>query len=434
MILLYNIVLTLVLIIGLPFWIKRAYNPKYRGTIRRRLSLDLPTLRGSPDHPMIWIHAVSVGETLAARPLIQAIAHRFPDHRIALSTVTRTGQKIAREKILEADQTLYLPLDFSWMTARIVRQLRPSLVIIMETEIWPSLLYQLKRDNIPTVMVNGRLSDRSFKGYYRLRHLLRPTLNAFHHFCMQSQEDAQRMHRLGIPADRISHTGNIKYDQAAQKPSSKSMDALTKQIGPPGNRPVWLAASTHPGEEEQLLKVHHAASQQIVGLRMILVPRHPERADTVAHAIEKSALSFSRFSETQGQWTSDLLLVDDVGWLGRLYSHADAVFIGGTLIPHGGQNMLEPAAWSIPPIFGPHTMNFREAVTQLKENQACFQVEDSNALSEKLVELIKNPEQRTQMGNRARQVVLDNSGSLTNTLAILLPLIRNGQATTHEPL
>ncbi|MBF0453448.1 MAG: 3-deoxy-D-manno-octulosonic acid transferase [Magnetococcales bacterium] len=424
--LVYSFLLGLLILLTLPFWAWRYFTTlKYKGTVLQRFGWDLPTFFSQNDKPRIWLHAVSVGETLAAKGVVEQLLNRFPDHEIVLSTVTKTGQQVALEKLSGVGAVFYLPIDLPWIVNRVINQVRPRFFVVMETELWPNLFHAMQKRDIPVMTINGRLSPNSFKNYYRFRFFMRTFLEPVRLFAMQSTMDAQRMAQIGGLRDIIHHTGNLKYDQALQLPTPFDMELLAHKIPVPED-PVWIAASTHPTEEEKVLGVYDRLRIEIPTLRLILVPRHPDRADEVCELVQKGGWRCARISEVerpfpgqrkgQGQWHEPVLVVDQVGWLGRLYGYAQVAFVGGSLVPHGGQNMLEPAAWSIPAIFGPHTFNFKEASQQMLDADGGVMVEDEETLYQETLFLFQSPDKRQEMGARAHKVVADNAGALKRTM------------------
>ncbi|MBF0462347.1 MAG: 3-deoxy-D-manno-octulosonic acid transferase [Magnetococcales bacterium] len=416
---LYTLLLLLLLLVTLPLWIWRYYRtPKYRHTVRQRLGLGLPIL---PSGPRIWVHAVSVGEVLAAQGLIQQLAARFPDHAILLSTVTKTGQQIA-QTVPGVAATFYLPIDLPWIVRRVVRHLRPRCLIVLETELWPMLFHVLAEQQIPVILVNGRLSPRSFRHYCKFLRFMKLFLAPVHLFAMQSAADAQRMQGIGAVPARILVTGNIKYDQAMQPPDPARLAELAQRLPRPEGL-IWLAASTHPGEEEIILACFTALQRDFPPLRLILVPRHPERGAEVAALVQRQGCTGVRFSQLTGAWQEAVLLVDQVGWLTRLYGYAHLAFVGGSLVPHGGQNMLEPASWGLPIVFGPHTFNFKDVTRQLLEAEGAVQLQRAEELLPVMRALLADAPRQQRMGAQAKWVIAQNTGALARTMGAIDDLL-----------
>jgi 3-deoxy-D-manno-octulosonic-acid transferase len=422
---LYTLLLTTLILAALPILLWKYFSTaKYKGTIKQRFSFNLPILANKNNRPKIWLHAVSVGETLGAKGVVEKLSQQFPDHDIILSTVTKTGQQVAKEKLEGLAATFYLPIDLPWVVNRVVEKIQPRFVVVMETELWPNLFHALEKKNIPVITINGRLSPNSFKNYARFSFFMKKFLRPVKLFAMQSAMDAQRMAIIGGDSKKIVNTGNLKYDQAVKTAPPHEMEILAKKLPHPQG-PVWIAASTHPGEEETVLAVFARLRAIFPTLRLILVPRHPERGDKIAEMIKNSSWDYTRISQLQDRpkssdWLEAIMLVDQVGWLTRLYGYAQVAYIGGSLIPHGGQNMLEAAAWSIPPIFGPSTYNFQEASRQILEAGGGVMIEGEDSLYIALEDLLQSKEKCKQMGKQAQQVVEANTGALERTMSAII--------------
>ncbi|MBF0270803.1 MAG: 3-deoxy-D-manno-octulosonic acid transferase [Magnetococcales bacterium] len=417
---LYHALLTVVIVLTLPVWVWRYYTtPKYRGTLLPRLGI-LPPGPSNNDtrKPRIWLHAVSVGEVMGARELAVNLLKSFPGHELVISTVTRTGQQVAKERIPEASAYHYLPLDLPVCIHPVVNAIRPRLLVVMETELWPGLFRVLTQRGIPIFVVNGRISPRSFRRYHAIRLLTRRLLADGRLFLMQSAPDAQRLIAMGADPERVVVTGNLKYDQAMKPPDPALLHQLTTRLPVP-EQPVWIGASTHPGEEEILLDLHQKLLNHPLAPRLILVPRHPERCPAIEELAQQRGLRLQRFSETRGNWETPLLLVDEIGWLNGLYRWGQLVFIGGTLVPKGGQNMLEAAAWGVPVIFGPHVFNFPEISEQMERAGGALRIATPAALETQVIGLLENPQRRQQMGEAARSVLPANTGAVQRTIAAI---------------
>ncbi len=433
--LIYYTLLIIVIFLTLPLWILRYFTTqKYRGTLQQRLGLQLPesiqslsthlsqnqTSNPYANHPpqRIWLHAVSVGEAMAARELATRLLIAFPNHELIISTVTKTGQEIVRKQIPAAKVIFYLPIDLPICINPVINALNPRFLVIMETELWPGLFRMLANRKIPIIVVNGRISLRSFKRYYQIRALTRQFLTDGRLFLMQSPPDAQRLITMGAPPERVKVIGNIKYDQALRPPAPQLMQQLTTRLTPP-DQPVWIAASTHPGEEEIILTIFQQLTTHPQPLRLILVPRHPERAPAIMALMQQRNLPFQCFSKTHGNWHQPILLVDEIGWLAGLYRYAHFVFIGGTFVPHGGQNMLEAAAWGVPVLFGPHTFNFPEIAAQMVQIGAAQRVETPETLHAMALTLLTTPHQHQRMSEAARTLMPANAGALDRAITAI---------------
>ncbi|HIJ83056.1 MAG: Three-deoxy-D-manno-octulosonic-acid transferase domain protein [Magnetococcales bacterium] len=431
MIHLYSLSLFSAILLTLPYWIWRYFTtPKYRGTVLERFGLGVKQRDATP---RIWIHAVSVGETLAAQGLVGALRQKNPDFELVLSTVTKTGRQMAREKLTGVAYIFHLPVDLPWVTRRVMERIRPTMMIIMETELWPSLFASAAERQVPVVIVNGRISPGSFKNYKKARFFMRRLLAPVRLFVMQSAMDAQRIETIGATKGRIRVSGNIKYDQALIRPSAAAMAEMEQKIGRTRD-PVMLAASTHPGEEETILRVYRRLRENHPQLRLIVVPRHPERAGQVTTLIKNHGWDVQPISQSHGLWENKVLLVDQVGWLTRIYGISRLVYMGGSLVAHGGQNMLEAAAWELPTAFGPHTFNFKDVSRLLLEAEAAFLVQNEEDLFQAFARLLAEPDTLKNMGQAARQVVETNAGALSRTMQEIHAILEEqGYAPTAPP-
>ncbi|MGD2063129.1 MAG: 3-deoxy-D-manno-octulosonic acid transferase [Nitrospirota bacterium] len=416
---LYNLLSMAVIVLTLPVWVWRYYTtPKYKEGLRQRLGhLPDTVVADLRDHPCFWVHAVSVGETMAALGLVEALHRAYPELRVVFSTVTATGQRVARERVTYASHVIYFPFDLPWMVRRVIASVRPRFVVVMETEIWPNFFRELGRHHVPLCLANGRLSPSSYRGYRRARPLMAHYLRPVRLFAMQSEGDGERMRAIGADAARVVVTGNLKYDAAAQPPDPASLAALDDRLGPAGDAPVWIAASTHEGEERTCLDVFQRLRQIVPELRLILVPRHPERTTGVEEVLRDGGIEWLRFSRASGVWETPVLLVDEVGWLMRLFGRARVAFVGGSLVATGGHNPLEPAAWGLPAVFGPHTFNFKDITAEFLEAGAGVQVADGEALYRETLALLQDAARSQAIGAAGKQLVEANSGALTRTVA-----------------
>ncbi|WP_246172878.1 lipid IV(A) 3-deoxy-D-manno-octulosonic acid transferase [Thermochromatium tepidum] len=368
----------------------------------------------------LWIHAVSVGEVQAAAALIRRLLESEPGRRILVTTTTPTGAE--RLRALFGDQVAhrYTPFDLPGVMECFIARVRPQLVIVMETEIWPNMLAVLERHGIPAALVNARLSERSARGYARLPCLIRPALARFSLIAAQTRADARRLIALGAPRPCVQVTGNLKFDPVQPEDLATRAGEIRHLWG--AERPVWVAASTHEGEEIQVLQAHRRLLAQRPEALLVLVPRHPERFDAVASLIARQGLAFARRSQgqevTPGQ---SIYLGDTLGELTYFLAAADLAFIGGSLVPRGGHNPLEAAVSGIPILLGPHTFNFAAIVRMLYEAGAAEQVEDVETLSRCLIDLFDAPGRRVLMGERGREVVARHRGALERLWVALAP-------------
>jgi 3-deoxy-D-manno-octulosonic-acid transferase len=367
----------------------------------------------------IWIHAVSVGEVMAIKGLLKGLREVYPQERFVISTVTPTGNKIAKGIASKSDFVTYLPLDFSFIVKKVVDKVNPSLFIIAETEIWPNLIHYFYLKNIPVVVVNGRISDRSFKGYRSIRYLLQPVLEKISLFCVQSESDAQRLFCLGVDRDKVRITGNIKFDTAdyTDKKSTDYTDYKMK-LGLQDKEKLLVAGSTHHGEEEIVLIAYQELKKQFTDLRLLIAPRHPERSDEIANLIKKFGFKFEMLSRRidRGVSRETIFILDTIGELLSFYAIADIVFVGGSLVKKGGHNILEPASLGKPVLFGPYMFNFRDIAEMFLKAEAALVVDNEQDLVEKVEQLLRYPAKIDEMARRAKGLITENQGATKRNL------------------
>ena len=416
----------LLLLASSPILALRAWRDgKYRRGWSQKLFGKAPRRIG--DRPCVWFHAVSVGEVLLLRPMIADLVRRRPGWEVVVSTTTRAGLEVARREFPELI-TFYAPLDFSWAVRRAVARVRPSVLALVELELWPNLVWAAKRSGARVAIVNGRLSTRSHRGYRKLRGPLTPTLLRLDAVAAQSGEYAERFVDLGIPADRVRVTGSVKYDGLEADRDNPRTIALRRALGLSTADVTFVAGSTMEGEEAAALEAYRRARAANPGVRLVLVPRHPERFDRVAEWLQAQGEPVLRRSSGKVSPAESarppIILVDTVGELGAVWGLADVAFVGGSLFPgRNGQNMMEPAAYGAAVMFGPYTSNFREAVEGLLARGAATQVGDARELSEALLNHLADPESAAERGARARRFVLDQRGAAARTLATLDGLV-----------
>jgi 3-deoxy-D-manno-octulosonic-acid transferase len=375
------------------------------------------------EKPRIWIHAVSVGETLAVSSLIRRLKERFPEYALVVTTVTPTGYRVAEQQLPDDVVVLYAPVDFSWIVRRFVDVIQPILYITAETEIWPNLFSQLKRRGIPVVIVNGRISERAFRRYILVKFFLKTVLSAVKCFGMQTQSDAQRIIDLGAEKESVNVVGNVKFDDLPEPGGKKPAD-----WGYAADQALWVGGSTHPGEEEVLLRQYQKLRAEFPLLRLILAPRHVERAGDVVRSVTAAGLKpvyFSRLPQERGLLKSSdsVLVIDEIGKLRQIYEIASIVFVGKSLCGQGGQNIIEPAFYSKPVIVGPHMENFAKIFEVFEHADAVIQVADEKSLYEKVRHLLSHPSETRQMGETARRVVDLNRGATERTLRLFEPIL-----------
>jgi 3-deoxy-D-manno-octulosonic-acid transferase len=470
---LYSFVLSLLFLVLLPYFVyKAARHGKYAGSFKERLGW-LPESVRSDSRKTIWVHAVSVGEFLAARPLIERLKSDLPAARMVVSTATVTGQQLARSQSHLLGAAFYFPFDWKFSVRRALARVNPSVVIILETELWPNFLRECRNRGVVTVLANGRISARSFRRYKLVGRPFRRAIEDFSLMVMQSEMDAERARQLGAPASVVRVCGNLKYDQARdggrgpgvreetqagpQRPTLNPYVAIDQLLASLGH--LIVAGSTAPGEEEILLASLREVRRQsgLEDARLLLAPRHPERFDEVGRLIARSEFVFVRRSESRdflaytvqrekpsnggpqidtssrpdeaaGDGAPDVILLDTIGELASIYRFAAVVFVGGSLVPRGGHNIIEPAAFAKPIVVGPHTENFREIVLDFLRADAVVQItaagnDTANCLARELSRLLSDGECARAMGKRARDILLKNQGATDCTVAAIKKVI-----------
>jgi 3-deoxy-D-manno-octulosonic-acid transferase len=425
----YNL-LSIVLIIPVCIYhfyrsVSRGRSPAFAERFGRISTEELNRINS---RPIIWLHAVSVGEAVASRPLLKALRSRYPDHAIMVSTTTETGRGIASE-FAEKDLCIYFPFDFLPAVRRTLDSIRPEIIIIMETEIWPNFTREATRRGIPVILANGRISDRSYSGYLRFSWFFRHALELFSRLCMQTESDASRIIAIGAPMERVLTTGNLKFDIPFRQVTKQEKRNMRQGYSIPEALTVFLAGSTHPGEEEFVLKTYRELITTHDNLLLILVPRHPERSTEVAELLERSGTPYRRRTslvtpETAAFRSGDVLLVDTIGEMVGLCALSDLVFIGGSLVPTGGHNLLEPASVGVPCVFGPHMTNFREIAALMLRYGAGIQVDSPEELTTACVKLIDSGESRRILGGNGLQMMRENGGATERHLEIIAQYIR----------
>ena len=423
---LYNTLLLLASLGALPYFaVKSLRTTKYRAGLRQRFGhVPQDVVSALQGARPLWLHAVSVGEVIATVPLVTALRQRFPYLPILISTVTETGQATAREKMTAA-ACLYFPLDYPWVVHQVIARLRPRLFLMVETEIWPNFLRELTWQAIPAILVNGRISPRSFLGYRRLRPFMCRVLLAITSFSMQTKLDAERIIAIGAAPSRVHITGNIKYDLALEPLTSADEQALRADLGL-GQAPVFMAGSTHHGEEDIVIAAYLRARVQRPALRLLLSPRHLDRLDEIEALLHRHQLtvhrrSHGRLSSQSG--AAPVLLLDTIGELAKLYAVGTVIFVGGSFAPIGGHNVLEPAAHRKAILFGPHMHNFHQIAAALLEADGAVQVHNPEALGEHVSMLLQQPERRQALGEAAYQVLRYNQGAIARTVELIAQML-----------
>ena len=393
-------------------WWRGRRAPAYRQRWAERIGF----YQGKAAEQCIWVHAVSVGATLAAAPLIEALLTQYPQCPVLVTTTTPTGSE--RVQALFGDRVLhvYAPWELPGAIARLFRAFNPKMVLLLETELWPNIVAAAARRDVPVLLLNGRLSEKSQRGYARVPALVTPMLNAMTMLAVQTDDDARRFKMLGARDEQVTVTGSVKFDIEV----APEMVALARQWRDSVGRPVWIAASTHAGEDEKVLQAHRRLLQAQPNALLILVPRHPERFNAVARLIRTQDFSLARRSEAQYPAAEiSVYLCDTMGELMQLYGFADVAWVGGSFVPVGGHNFLEPAAWQLPLLSGPHLHNFAFIAELLQQAGALQLVNSGNGLGDMLVELFSDALRRQQMGSAAQGVLAAHKGALQRVVSVV---------------
>jgi len=419
MMLIYDAVFLVVLFVLFPYWLGK--RKLHAGFLMRFGVFSKETQVALREGKNVWVHAVSVGEVLAIRGLIRSLKERWPGCQVVLSTVTKTGFAVASSQLKESDRVLYGPLDLSWVVRKYLNLIRPQIYIVAETEIWPNLFWALRKREIPVVLVNGRISERAFRGYFQWRYFIRKIFNCVDRFCMQTELDRQRVIHLGVPASKVQVAGNIKFDDLPY-PAEFGL----RDFGFNGQESLWIAGSTHPGEEKVVLKIFQSLWKEYPDLRLVIAPRHVERSQEVARLIEEFGFKPARLSELHLSPPADqrsVVVVDTIGHLRSLYGLSKIVFIGKSLSRSGGHNIIEPAFFANAILVGPHMQNFQDIVEIFLKHKALIQVKSAEELSIKIRELLKNPDEMKKLGQNAKEVIRKYRGATQKTLDIIDELL-----------
>ena len=424
----YSVLIVLFFAAMSPYLLYQAVRyRKYVASLGQRLGY-LPVSFNIDADESIWIHAVSVGEVLTARALLPELRERYPRLRIFLSTTTRTGQQIARNNLQYVDEVFYFPFDLRFIVRRTLRLVRPRLFIVMETEIWPNLLRACHEAGVKTVLVNGRISSRSYPRYRVARPFFRRVLSHVDRFCMQSAESARRIIDIGADPSRVSVTGSLKFDSLeipGSPPADRGRNRVLRYFRVAPDRPVVMAASTHKGEEAPVLEAFQRIRATRSNALLIIAPRKPERFDEVERMARRAGWNVARRSELRvdAEPRNDVVVLDRIGELAQLYQIGTVVFVGGSLVDAGGHNILEPAVFGKPIVFGPHMQNFAEIAEGFLDQGAAMQVRSGRELESTLLALLGDPVRRASLGAAARALVEANRGARSKSLAAIAQLL-----------
>jgi 3-deoxy-D-manno-octulosonic-acid transferase len=425
---LYNVAVLGFFVVISPWFLYQAIRyRKYIGSLSQRMGY-LPLSFNVDAEQSIWIHAVSVGEVLTARPVARDLRARYPRLRIFLSTTTIAGHAVARRSMQDVDEVFYFPFDLGMFVRRTLDLVRPRLFIMMETEIWPNLLRECQRRGIKTAIVNGRLSQRSYPRYLMVRAFMQRVLNDIDRFCVQSEESARRFIDLGANPGRVTVTGSLKFDSldlTTPTTQSRARDRVLRYFRIPPTRPVIVAGSTMKGEEAAVLRTFRRVRSTAPTTLLILAPRHTERVDDVHELCREEGFRTVRRSELpiDTEPRADIVILDSIGELATVYHLATVAFVGGSLVATGGHNILEPAVFGKPIVFGPHMENFSEIAHAFVTNVAGVQVRNDRELDEAMVSLMSDPIRRARLGAAARALVEANRGAKDKSLEVLTALL-----------
>ncbi len=440
MFLLYSIFLTIAFIVLSPLFLLR--REKYASGFFQRLG-SVPDFDPG-DSGVIWLHCVSVGETNAALPLVNELQKSFPDHKIVISTTTRTGHDLAAEVFRnKASLVFYFPYDWCFCVRRTLARIRPNVILLMETEIWFNFIREAGRSGARIAIVNGRLSERSAKRYRLVTRMLRRVFHYVDAALMQTNADAKRLLSFGIRGTKVKVTGNIKFDQIVDETQGRRSDQFRDRFAISPDAPLIIAASTHAPEERLILDAFKRTYKSSTGKlpRLMIAPRHPERFAEVVRLIRGTAFQWVRRTELPSarDGSADVILLDSIGELRIVYPLAEIVFVGGSLIPHGGQNILEPAIAGKAIVTGFHTANFKAAVDEFLSKDAIFQLEDiaerdiPEKLAEVFSELLSDQDRRAFLAKNALKVMVENRGATSKTIESITPLLQTGSSVVLNP-
>lgn len=426
MITLYNIILTIGISVGIPLIIPIVLlSKKRRKTFLQRLGVKrLPeNILSKSDKKPIWVHALSVGEVLSSVPLVMKLKERFKDKRIVFSASTKTGFEIANKLFKKnVDSIFFFPFDLLFSVKYIAGKIDPAIVIIVESDIWPNFLFEMKKRNVPVILINARLSNRSFKGYKRFSFISNKLFLSFAKICTQSIEDAKRFMLLGIPSNMISTTGNIKFDQTYDPVSEEEIEILKQSMNIQPFKKILMAGSTHEGEESILIDAFSRIRKDFADTVLIVVPRNPERARSVLKLCKSAGFSsvlMKGFENIDKDEKFDVIIVDVIGILKKLYAIADVAFVGGSLVDLSGHNPLEPAAFSKPIIFGQYMSDFAHISQMLVDSGGAVQIQNTNSLYETIAGIFSDSVKARNMGEKAFKVFNANKGAVDKTLKVI---------------
>ena len=410
------------LVFGAVYLMARLIKGRGLPGLRERLALYAPEQRRRLEgmRRPIWIHLVSVGEVMAARPFVEEMRRRFPEKEWVVTTVTPTGREVAQKHLRDSrTEVIYLPWDLGPVVERALKTVRPALFLSFETELWPVLFDTLGRTGIPVAVVNGRISPRAYRRYLWVRPLMRRVLSPVGLFLTQSPQDARRYAALGAAKDRVVVSGNLKWDLRVASPNGAPPEQLRALLGMNGAQRLWTAGSTHPGEERMVFQAYGRLKGKHPELRLLVAPRHPERAAEVEQEARRAGLKIARRSQLSGAGGDTVILLDTVGELAAFYQISELVFIGGSLVPHGGHNLAEPASLGRSILTGPHLENFQAIAGSLQQAKGMRVVRTPEELEQAAGQLVRDPLQARDLGLRAQAVFHENQGAVRRTAELI---------------
>ncbi|MGI6092278.1 MAG: 3-deoxy-D-manno-octulosonic acid transferase [Veillonellaceae bacterium] len=424
---LYNILAVLLVIIAMPVFVFRLIRENGFGERLRQSFGFIPeeTLARVAGKGAIWLHAASVGEIVATSPIVKEIRKEIPDAPIMISVVTASGYTMAKRIIKEADAIIFFPIDVPFLGSRVIDRIKPRVFLPVETELWPNFLKSARKHKLPVMMVNGRISDKSVERYRHLGSVLTDMMNTVSRFCMQSDIDKDYILRLGADPSRVVVTGNTKFDQTYTDVSQEQKNKLISEMGLVGSGPVILAGSTHKGEEEIIFRSFIAIKEAFPKAKLVIAPREILRTDEIINLAASHNFTAARRTALQQNPSAghDVVILDTIGELGKIYSLGDIVFVGGSLIQHGGHNILEPAAHGKPIIVGPNMFNFKDSYFLFSNRGACVTVRDSTELTEQTLKILNNNEIRKAMSDETTAIINENRGAARKSAVYLKELL-----------
>ena len=434
MYILYNILLIIVTLFAIPYYAcKMIVTGKYRKSLGPKFGFSSPEIfeemQGSP---RIWIHAVSVGEVTAAAPIVASLRTHFPDACIILSTSTETGQEMARRIVTAATFFIYYPLDIPWVVKKVINQVKPDIFILTETELWPNFINLCKEKCVKIIMVNGRISPRSFKRYAITGFFWKGILNAISELGVISEIDAQRLKIIGMLSSKIHVMGNAKYDSLAAKASQEVQEEIARKLNLSNNEKVLVAGSTHDGEEKIVMTVYRSLLKSYPDFKLIIVPRHPERGQAVCALVREAGfddiITISEINGGRHRAGERIIIIDVIGELFKAYSLATVVFCGGSLVPKGGQNILEPAAWGKVVFYGPFMEDFRDEKELLERTGAGITIGSGEEFLDGILKIVSDPDALAKRGDEGRKMVVANMGAAERYVAMICKHIGGGSS------